>query len=338
VEFLTVSFSSKNKIMSTEIEQIGSRNKPEEMKQTILENLYYLQAKSTELATMNDWYIAVAYTVRNRMMKNWVRILERLHDKDLKIVGYLSAEFLMGPHLGMHLSTLIFLMKQKMQWNNLDSILMLSCNERKSRVLVMAVSEDWLHVFLDSLTTLKVPAIGYGIRYEFGIFDQQIRDGWQIETTDKWLQPGNPWEIKRPEISFNVKFGGHTESYTDKEGRYKANWIPAYEVKGIAYDTPVPGYKNAAINLLRLWKSEEVESFDYTAFNQGDYYGAVDEKIFSETISKILYPNDEPERGKKLRLAQQYFFCFVFFAGCFAAAAFARTYDRRAAFSVCNCS
>jgi len=100
VEFLTVSFSSKNKIMSTEIEQIGSRNKPEEMKQTILENLYYLQAKSTELATMNDWYIAVAYTVRNRMMKNWVRILERLHDKDLKIVGYLSAEFLMGPHLG----------------------------------------------------------------------------------------------------------------------------------------------------------------------------------------------------------------------------------------------
>jgi len=308
VEFLTVSFSSKNKIMSTEIEQIGSRNKPEEMKQTILENLYYLQAKSTELATMNDWYIAVAYTVRNRMMKNWVRILERLHDKDLKIVGYLSAEFLMGPHLGNALINLDIFDETK----NAVEQLGLDFNAVLQREEEPGLGNGGLGrlaaCFLDSLTTLKVPAIGYGIRYEFGIFDQQIRDGWQIETTDKWLQPGNPWEIKRPEISFNVKFGGHTESYTDKEGRYKANWIPAYEVKGIAYDTPVPGYKNAAINLLRLWKSEAVESFDYNAFNQGDYYGAVDEKIFSETISKILYPNDEPERGKKLRLAQQYFF------------------------------
>jgi len=294
--------------MSTEIEQIGSRNKPEEMKQTILENLYYLQAKSTELATMNDWYIAVAYTVRNRMMKNWVRILERLHDKDLKIVGYLSAEFLMGPHLGNALINLDIFDETK----NAVEQLGLDFNAVLQREEEPGLGNGGLGrlaaCFLDSLTTLKVPAIGYGIRYEFGIFDQQIRDGWQIETTDKWLQPGNPWEIKRPEISFNVKFGGHTESYTDKEGKHRVNWIPAYEVKGIAYDTPVPGYKNAAINLLRLWKSEAVESFDYNAFNQGDYYGAVDEKIFSETISKILYPNDEPERGKKLRLAQQYFF------------------------------
>ena len=105
-----------------------------------------------------------------------------------------------------------------------------------------------------------------------------------------------------------MKFGGHTESYTDEEGKYRVKWIPDYEVKGVAYDTPVPGYKNEAVNLLRLWKSEAVESFDFNAFNKGDYYGAVNEKVFSETISKILYPNDEPEEGKGFRLSQQYFF------------------------------
>ena len=127
--------------------------------------------------------------------------------------------------------------------------------------------------FLDSLTTLKVPAIGYGIRYEFGIFDQQIRNGWQVEVTDKWLRFGNPWEIARPEITFNVKMGGHTEQYRDEKGKYRVRWIPGYEVKGVAYDTPVPGYKNDKINLLRLWKSEAVESFDFNAFNKGDYHG-----------------------------------------------------------------
>jgi starch phosphorylase len=294
--------------MSTEIEQIGSRNKPEEMKQTILENLYYLQAKSTELATMNDWYIAVAYTVRNRMMKNWVRILERLHDKDLKIVGYLSAEFLMGPHLGNALINLDIFDETKNAVEQLGLDFNAVLQQEEEPGLGNGGLGRLAACYLDSLTTLKVPAIGYGIRYEFGIFDQQIRDGWQIEVTDKWLQRGNPWEIARPEICYNVKLGGHTENYYDEEGKYRVKWTPLYEVKGIAYDTPVPGYKNAAVNFLRLWKSEAVESFDYNAFNQGDYYGAVDEKIFSETISKILYPNDEPERGKKLRLAQQYFF------------------------------
>jgi starch phosphorylase len=162
--------------------------------------------------------------------------------------------------------------------------------------------------FLDSLATLNVPAIGYGIRYEFGIFDQSIRDGWQVEVTDKWLRYGNPWEITRPELNFNVKFGGHTSSSYDEHGNYQVQWKPEFEVKGVAYDTPVPGYKNNAVNLLRLWKSEAVESFDFDAFNTGDYYGAVQEKMKSETISKVLYPNDEAEKGKRLRLSQQYFF------------------------------
>ena len=162
--------------------------------------------------------------------------------------------------------------------------------------------------YMDSLATLNVPAIGYGIRYEFGIFDQAIRDGWQIELTDKWLRFGNPWEIIRSEITFDVKLGGRTERYRDEAGCSRVRWLPEKVVKGVAYDTPVPGYRAPTTNLLRLWKAEATESFDFEAFNVGDYYRAVGEKIASETISKVLYPNDEPEAGKQLRLEQQYFF------------------------------
>ena len=162
--------------------------------------------------------------------------------------------------------------------------------------------------YLDSLATLEVPALGYGIRYEFGIFDQEIRDGWQVEVTDKWLQKGNPWEIVRPDVCFYVNFGGHTQAESDAQGRYRVRWIPANRVKGVACDIPVLGYRVNTCNTLRLWKSEAVESFDFQDFNVGDYYGAVQEKVISETLSKVLYPNDEPEIGKRLRLAQQYFF------------------------------
>ena len=162
--------------------------------------------------------------------------------------------------------------------------------------------------YMDSLATLDVPAIGYGIRYEFGIFDQAIRDGWQVELTDKWLRFGNPWEIVRSEVTFDVGFGGRSERYSDEQGHDRVRWRPEKVVKGVAYDTPVPGYRTRTTNLLRLWKAEATESFDFEAFNVGDYYGAVEQKIVSETISKVLYPNDEPEAGKRLRLAQQYFF------------------------------
>ena len=161
---------------------------------------------------------------------------------------------------------------------------------------------------MDSLATLNVPAIGYGIRYEFGIFDQAIRDGWQVELTDKWLRFGNPWEIVRSEITFDVKLGGRTEHFATSTGSIASAGFPRRVVKGVAYDTPMPGYRGPTTNLLRLWKAEAAESFDFDAFNVGDYYGAVDQKVASETISKVLYPNDEPEAGKQLRLAQQFFF------------------------------
>jgi len=162
--------------------------------------------------------------------------------------------------------------------------------------------------YIDSLASQQIPAIGYGIRYEFGIFDQEIHDGWQVEKTDKWLRKGNPWESARPELAVNVKFGGHTESYLDSDGKKYFRWKPAYMVTGIPYDTPIMGYEVPSCNFLRLWKSEAEESFDFSSFNQGDYYKAVDYKVKSENICKVLYPNDEMLEGKKLRLKQQYFF------------------------------
>jgi starch phosphorylase len=287
---------------------IRSGKKPEELKQAILDNLYYVQGKSAKLATLNDWYMALAYTVRDRMMHNWVHNLERFADKDLKVVGYLSAEFLMGPHLGNALINLGIFDEVKLAAEQLGLDLHKVMAQEEEPGLGNGGLGRLAACYLDSLTTLNVAAIGYGIRYEFGIFDQEIKDGWQVEITDLWLRPGNPWEIVRPELNYYVKFGGHTESRTDVEGNLHVDWIPEYEVKGVAYDTPVPGYKNDSVNRLRLWKSEAVESFDFHAFNKGDYYGAVDEKVFSENISKILYPNDEQDSGKKLRLSQQYFF------------------------------
>ena len=140
------------------------------------------------------------------------------------------------------------------------------------------------------------------------VFEQEIRDGWQSEITDKWLRRGNPWEIAKPDIFYYVNFGGHTEYYRDETGCQHVRWIPDRVVKGVAYDTPIQGYGVNNCNTLRLWSAEAVESFDFQAFNVGDYYRAVNEKLVSETVSKVLYPNDEPASGKRLRLAQQYFF------------------------------
>ena len=162
--------------------------------------------------------------------------------------------------------------------------------------------------YLDSLATLEIPAIGYGIRYEFGIFEQVIRNGWQVENPDKWLSFGNAWEIPLPEYLVEVKFGGHTEVYNDRHGRYQVRWVANQKLSGVPYDTPVPGYGVDTVNILRLWKAEATHEFDLQAFNAGDYIGALSSQMFSENISKVLYPNDDTMQGKELRLQQQYFF------------------------------
>jgi len=276
--------------------------------QALLDNLTALQARFPAVATPHDWYMALAYTVRDRLMQRWIRSAQSLLQGDSKVACYLSAEFLMGPQLGHNLVNLGIEAAARAATHALGVDL-----DR-----LMALEEEpglgngglgrLAACFLDSLATLEMPAIGYGIRYEFGIFDQAIQDGWQVELTDKWLQRGNPWELLRPEISYYVKFGGHCEAGTDPQGRYRVRWVEGRSVKGVAYDTPVLGYRVNTCNTLRLWKSEAVESFDFRDFNVGDYYGAVAEKTLSETLSKVLYPNDEPEVGKRLRLAQQYFF------------------------------
>src|SRR5205809_2707240 len=294
--------------MNKEPVDVRLGNRPGELKQAILDNLYFIQGRSSELATLNDWYMATAYTVRDRMMKNWIDLLHGLYNKDLKIVGYLSAEFLMGPHLGNALINLGIYDKTKEAVESLGLDLNTLMKQEEEPGLGNGGLGRLAACYLDSLSTLRVPAIGYGIRYEFGIFDQVIRDGWQVEVTDKWLRLGNPWEIPRPEIAFDVKLGGRTEHYQDEQGRQRVRWIPERVVKGVAYDTPVTGYRVTTTNLLRLWKAEASESFDFAAFNTGDYFGAVHDKVASETISKVLYPNDDPYAGKQLRLAQQYFF------------------------------
>ena len=280
----------------------------EAIKQSILDNLQFAQARVPELATPNDWYMAVACTIRDRMLDNWTKTIKQLHRKDIRAVCYLSAEFLLGPHLCNNIINLGIFKEVSQAASELGLDLEQLIAQEEEPGLGNGGLGRLAACYMDSLSTLAIPALGYGIRYEFGIFDQTIRDGWQVETTDKWLQKGNPWEIVRPEFAYYVNFGGQTEHYQDKEGRFRVRWIPARVIKGVAYDTPISGYRGTTVNMLRLWKSEAVESFDFESFNIGDYYAAVNEKVISETISKVLYPNDEPEIGKRLRLAQQYFF------------------------------
>ncbi len=260
------------------------------------------------VATRNDKYLAVALSVRDRILKRWIHSGETYYRKEARTVCYLSAEFLMGPHLGNTLLNLGCYDEVEQALRELGEDLDVILEQEEEPGLGNGGLGRLAACYLDSLATLRIPSIGYGIRYEFGIFDQVIRDGWQAEITDKWLQYGNPWEVPRPEVSFPVKFGGHTEHYRDETGRHRVRWVPAREVKGVAYDTPIVGYRVNNANLLRLWKAEAAESFDLGAFNEGDYWGAVEAKVRSENITKVLYPNDVQLRGKVLRLEQQHFF------------------------------
>lgn len=280
----------------------------ETLKRAFADNLFYIQGKFPTLATPNDFYMALAYTVRDRLLHRWLNTLQTYFKQDVKVVCYLSAEFLMGPHLGNSLINMGLYdeIRQAVEASGLELKNLIEQEEEPG--LGNGGLGRLAACYLDSLASLEIPAIGYGIRYEFGIFDQEIRDGWQVEITDKWLRYGNPWEIARPEAVVEVKLGGHTEAYTDDQGQYRVRWIPRQLVQGVPYDTPIPGYKNNTANTLRLWKAEAPESFDFQAFNVGDYYGAVNAKMFSENITKVLYPNDEQLQGKELRLEQQYFF------------------------------
>ena len=281
---------------------------PHTLARAIVDNLYYRQGRVAEFATRNEWYTAVALTVRDRLIDRFIKTSRALSARNTKMVCYLSAEFLVGPQLMQNLINLGL----HDQFRQAVEILGLDFNELVEQEEEPGLGNGGLGrlaaCFLESLATLGVPAIGYGLRYEFGIFDQEIRDGWQVEVTDKWLRWGNPWEVALPEISYQVKFGGRTEAYHDADGRYRVRWIPDRVVNGTPCEMPGLGYRVETTNLLRLWKAEATESFDFAAFNVGDYYGAVQAKVASENLTKVLYPNDRLTQGKQLRLEQQYFF------------------------------
>jgi glycogen phosphorylase len=278
------------------------------LRQAVLDHLRYSIGRPAAALKPEHYYRALALAVRDRMQQRWIATTQTYLDLSRKVACYLSAEFLMGPQLG----------------NNLLNLGI----EKQAREALAALGQDLDEVlacepepglgngglgrlaacYLDSLATLQYPAIGYGIRYEFGIFAQEIRDGWQVERTDNWLVRGNPWEIPKSDVSYLVNWGGHTEHYTDEAGDYRMRWVPRRVIKGISYDTPVQGYGVNTCNTLTLWSARAVESFALEAFNEGDYYRAVDDEVVSETVTKVLYPNDDPEAGKQLRLLQQYFF------------------------------
>ncbi|MEA3174188.1 MAG: glycogen phosphorylase, partial [Gammaproteobacteria bacterium] len=280
----------------------------EALKNSFLDDLFYVQGKFPALATTNDYYMALAYAVRDRMLQRWISTAAVYTRSASRTVAYLSAEFLMGPHLGNNLVNLGILERVKQCVAelavNFDDLL----QQEEEPGLGNGGLGRLAACFIDSLATLEIPAVGYGIRYEFGIFHQEIIDGWQVEKTDKWLRFGNPWELIRPEWAVEVKFGGSADSYVDEHNRLRVRWIPHKTVIGVPYDTPILGYQTNTANTLRLWRSEAPESFDFAIFNSGDYYGAVNQKVESENLSKVLYPNDEQARGKELRLEQQYFF------------------------------
>jgi starch phosphorylase len=280
----------------------------EAIRRSFADNLFYVTGMTFETATLLDHYTALAYTIRDRLLARFVATsAENYELRDKKTVAYLSAEFLLGPHLGNNILNLDLQesVREAMAQLGLDLETLLEAEEEPG--LGNGGLGRLAACYMDSLATLEIPAIGYGIRYEYGIFNQEIKDGWQVEVADAWLRNGNPWELPR-QLRYPVKFGGRVEHFHDDEGRQRVRWLAETTIHGIAYDTPILGYGVLNVNLLRLWKSEARESFDLQAFNIGDYYGAVEDMVSAQNISKVLYPNDEPEAGKTLRLRQQYFF------------------------------
>ncbi|MBP6940510.1 MAG: glycogen/starch/alpha-glucan phosphorylase [Syntrophorhabdaceae bacterium] len=273
-------------------------------RRTILNHLTYSLSKDMYSATERDKYNAVVLSVRTQLVKKWIKTQQYYYNVDAKRLYYLSLEFLLGRLLKNYLI-------------NLELV-----EEYKEAVDVLAISlEDAFEFewdaglgngglgrlaacFLDSMATLQYPCYGYGIRYEYGIFTQKIKDGYQTEAPDNWLRYGNPWEFARPELLYPVHFYGRVEVHSGG----KTQWVDTDEIMAMAYDYPIPGYCNEVVNTLRLWAAKSTRDFDFAYFNSGDYVKAVEDKNNSENISKVLYPNDLSFAGKELRLKQQYFF------------------------------
>ncbi len=282
---------------------------PDAIRRSVQHHLEYsLCELQRHVDTSWEPYVATALAVRDRLIESWVRTHDAYYDQDAKRVYYMSMEFLMGRTLGNALINL------DIQAPATQAVAALGYKMEDLR------DAEWdaglgngglgrlAACFLDSLATLQLPAYGYGIRYEFGIFHQKIVDGAQVEAPDKWLELGNPWEISRPNDSFKVKFGGRVRRTVHPDGKATVEWVDTDDILAVPNDTPIPGYKNGTVNTLRLWSARATHEFNFKDFNAGDYIGAVESKVRSESISKVLYPNDASASGKELRLKQEYLF------------------------------
>ncbi|MFA5159866.1 MAG: glycogen/starch/alpha-glucan phosphorylase [Candidatus Omnitrophota bacterium] len=278
------------------------------LKESFSSCLQYGLAKDQYTATPHDDFMALGMALRERLVERWIQTQQRYHGKNLKRVYYLSLEFLIGRLLGSYVLDLGL-------WDQTQKALEefgLELERVREEEVDAGLGNGGLGrlaaCFLDSMATLGIPAHGYGIRYDYGIFNQKIINGFQVESPDEWLKHGNPWEFERPEYAQKIKFYGNTNMYHDKQGRLCVEWVNTEEVIAMPYDIPVPGYQNNVVNTLRLWSARGSEEFDLKYFNDGDYEHAVYEKMFSENISKVLYPNDATSMGRELRLKQEYFF------------------------------
>jgi glycogen phosphorylase len=277
------------------------------LKRAFLDHLYYSQAKDQHTATPHDKYVSLALTVRDRLIQRWMKTQQEYYKQDAKRIYYLSAEFLMGRALESNLLNVGLLDTFKKILSELNIDLTELINEEPDAGLGNGGLGRLAACFVDSMATLGYAGYGYGIRYEFGIFDQEIRDGQQVEHPDEWLKFGSTWEISRPEYMIPVNFYGRCEE-SNEDGQLKVRWVETKKVMGMPYDTPVAGFGTTTVNNLRLWRARASHDFDLSVFNEGDYERAVEEKNMSENISKVLYPKDDTTAGKELRLKQQYFF------------------------------
>jgi len=285
-----------------------------EFRQALEDNLYYLRGSAMPSASAYDIYYALAHTVRDHLIDHWRQTSRTQFGQNPKFVYYLSAEYLLGRQLPQNLlyADLIALARTAVDQLSTEYNLDISLENLIELDVEPGLGNGGLGrlaaCFLDSLATLDIPCVGYGIRYEFGIFRQTFQDGWQVEKPDEWLYYGNPWEFPQPDDMVAVHFGGYTEGYQDEHDKYRVRWVSDEHVLGEPYHTLVPGYQTNTVNMLRLWSARASREFDFALFDIGDYTRAVEQKTYSENISKVLYPNNNTPEGRELRLRQQYFF------------------------------
>lgn len=280
----------------------------ESMKISILNHLRYTLARHPESATKDEWWTATCYAVRDRLLDRFMKTQKVHSEKKVRRAYYLSLEYLMGRLLVNNVHNAGMFEQTRDALADLGQDFNVIADEEADMGLGNGGLGRLAACFLDSLATLDLPAIGYGIHYEFGLFRQEFKDGYQIEHPDVWMEKGCPWEVMRPNYAQEVQLFGRVEHQMDSKGVFKPKWVDYKTIEGVPFDIGIVGYGGETVNFLRLWDSKSTKEFDLDVFNDGGYVEAVREKAMGETISKVLYPNDSTENGKELRLIQQYFF------------------------------